>query len=159
MSTDDRKPWEQRDDETDKAHAAFRQYAQMPTLERSIRKLREDLGRPKGYQRHLFKWSSQHDWVDRARAFDRHQDRDIEDARLRAKAAAAGVLLDPDNAKDAARTIVALTTGEDIPDDVDPATARYYMKLLDMEPADKKDVTVGSKDQAIEDLEEFLNSS
>lgn len=62
-------PWQKREDETSKAFAAFTVYRNMGP-ERSLDKVRQELGRPSGYTRHLEKWSSEHDWVERAEAYD-----------------------------------------------------------------------------------------
>jgi len=71
-SDTDRQPWEKRDGETSRAYEVFCVYLEMGPRERSIEKVVEELGKPSGYSRHLERWSSEHDWVDRAAAHDEH---------------------------------------------------------------------------------------
>ena len=79
--------WERRDDETDKAFAAFRIYRDLDARERSIEKTREILGRDPGYTRWLETWSSKYDWVKRVHAYDKHLDnqarKEIEREKIR----------------------------------------------------------------------------
>lgn len=71
-------PWERIEGESAKAYAAFCQYRNMPTLERSIRGLAEHLHRNPSQ---LGQWSSGHGWVARAEAYDEH----IEQVALKAQ--------------------------------------------------------------------------
>lgn len=68
-------PWEQRDTETAKAHAAFVLYRDMPAGTRSLARVARTLGKPSGYVRQLEVWSSQHEWGERAVAHDQDVDR------------------------------------------------------------------------------------
>lgn len=72
----ERKPWDRRDGagETSKAFDAFAIYRDLGAVERSLEKVRLELGRPQGYMRPLEAWSSRHRWVERARSWDDHQD-------------------------------------------------------------------------------------
>ncbi len=64
-------PWNQLPDETDTAYHRFTVYLEMGA-DRSIPKVREKTGKSQGYDRHLYRWSSQYNWVDRCRAYDQH---------------------------------------------------------------------------------------
>lgn len=68
--SDELKPWERRDDETSPAWEAFLTYRDMGTA-RSTAKTARSLGKSKQL---MDGWSSKHQWVERARAFDRHED-------------------------------------------------------------------------------------
>ena len=71
MDDTDRQPWDKRDGETARAYEVFCIYLEMGP-ERTHEAVREELGRPPGYTRHLERWSSEHDWVDRAAAHDEY---------------------------------------------------------------------------------------
>lgn len=81
-------PWNKRSDETGKAHTAFSAYLDLGPS-RSLAKLCDALGKSRGYQGWLEQWSSAHDWVARAEAWDAHvqeQERDaIIKERVKAK--------------------------------------------------------------------------
>ena len=64
-------PWTKRDDETQKAYRAFCIYRDAGR-DRSHEYVRKELGRSSGYTRWLEEWSSEHDWVDRAHAYDQY---------------------------------------------------------------------------------------
>lgn len=67
-------PWEQRDDETTKAYQAFSVYMRLGP-DRSQAALWEKLRKPGQSDKrpgHLARWSAEHEWVDRAKAWDRH---------------------------------------------------------------------------------------
>ena len=79
---DDRKPWERKSDETDRAWAAFQVYRNLPPRERSYdAAYRKSYAKPphrrapKWYRA----WAKKHDWPKRTEAWDRHLD-DIERA-------------------------------------------------------------------------------
>lgn len=63
-------PWERRDDESDPAWEAFRTYRDMGTA-RSTSKVGQALGKSKAL---MDRWCHQKAWVERCRAFDRHED-------------------------------------------------------------------------------------
>lgn len=63
--------WMLIDGETRKSHEAFCIYRDMG-LDRSLKKVRLQLGRPEGYQRTLELWSRKYQWVLRVRAYDQH---------------------------------------------------------------------------------------
>lgn len=62
--------WERRDIESDPAWEAFRTYRDMGSA-RSLSKLAQILSKSKPL---LSGWSAKHGWVERCRAFDRHED-------------------------------------------------------------------------------------
>lgn len=64
-------PWERRENETNKAYDVFCVYRDMGA-QRSLAKATQALGKPAGYVGQLERWSSQHDWVARAEAYDAH---------------------------------------------------------------------------------------
>lgn len=66
------KPWHRQKTDTDAAFAAFRVYLEMGS-KRSLSKVVEALGKSRGYDRVLGRWSSAHDWVERCRAYDDHE--------------------------------------------------------------------------------------
>lgn len=72
-------PWERQPGENAKRFQAFRAYMDMKPHERSVRKVQQQLGL--NSNRHLFKWSSEHEWVKRATQWDDEQ------ARIRVLAA------------------------------------------------------------------------
>lgn len=65
--------WDRLEKETARAYRAFCVYRDMGA-ERSLSKVRDKLGKKSGYDRQLQEWSSQHRWVDRARAYDDHME-------------------------------------------------------------------------------------
>lgn len=73
-----RQPWERRDGETAKAHAAFLEYLRLGYGQRSIDKA---WAQQKGSRstadgrapRHWLRWSNEHEWVARADAYDAHE--------------------------------------------------------------------------------------
>ena len=67
-----RDPWERRRRETAKAYAAFEVYYRMPTAERSYRAVARDLGKSGSL---ISKWMGQHEWRERAEAWDAEQSR------------------------------------------------------------------------------------
>jgi hypothetical protein len=74
---DDRRPWERRDDETDRAWAAFQLYRDMGAGKRSFAKAyQERYGKDSSAQAPQFfrTWASEHQWYARATAWDRHLD-------------------------------------------------------------------------------------
>ena len=68
-----KKLWERQDHDTDKSFDAFVQYLMMPPSERSLRAVAEISGNIAAKQRYIEDWSSRHDWVVRARAWDDYQ--------------------------------------------------------------------------------------
>jgi len=80
--SDDRKPWERRQNETDRAWAAFQIYRDLPPSERSYgAAFRKTYRKPAHYQAPQWyrQWAKQHDWRGRVENWDRHLD-DIERA-------------------------------------------------------------------------------
>lgn len=76
--------------EGEKAWSAFVEYLELGR-DRSLAKLAHELGRKPSYKRHLERWSSAHNWVARAAAWDEHQrqERRRENAQLAEEAQAA----------------------------------------------------------------------
>lgn len=62
--------WDRREDETQRAYEVFCQYLELGPRDRSLDKVRQQLGKPSGYTRWLEEWSSKYDWVARAEAHD-----------------------------------------------------------------------------------------
>ena len=79
----DRQPWDMRDDETAKAFGAFTAYRDMGSS-RSLRRLAESGNNAASNLRQMAKWSGEHDWPDRAAAWDRHVDREVQDDQVEA---------------------------------------------------------------------------
>ena len=76
--------WEKRESETARAYRAFCVYRDMG-VDRSLAKVRAKLGKKSGYERQLQEWSSDHEWVSRAAAYDEHLEvllRDEQEERL-----------------------------------------------------------------------------
>jgi hypothetical protein len=65
MMADSQYPWVRRDDESSPAYDAFRAYMSC----RNTRKVALELSKSDAIIR---RWSSQHDWVERVRAYDQH---------------------------------------------------------------------------------------
>lgn len=63
--------WTLIEGETKKSYDAFCMYRDMGK-DRSLRKVRHQLGRPEGYTRTLELWSRKYQWVMRVRAYDHH---------------------------------------------------------------------------------------
>ncbi len=76
-----KQPWHKRAEETPKAFAAFGIYRSMGAT-RSSRAVGERLGHKS--TTHLDAWRSRHRWVERAAAWDEHEDRAARAASLRA---------------------------------------------------------------------------
>jgi len=81
---DETQLWDQQPQESAPAFEAFQLYRDMGA-ERSVRKVAERLGKNASL---IGRWSMQHGWVARARAWDREQDRQLI-AAMRKKHAAA----------------------------------------------------------------------
>lgn len=64
-------PWERQDDESDEAFEAFQIYRDMG-VGRSMAAVRKELGKSQSL---MERWSSKYSWVDRAKAWEREQDR------------------------------------------------------------------------------------
>lgn len=73
MGDDGTEPWRRREGETAKAHAAFLLYVELGYGQRSLSKVGEKSGKSRGYERVLQRWSSKHEWVARADAYDAHE--------------------------------------------------------------------------------------
>lgn len=74
---EDRKPWERRADESDRAWAAFRVYRDMGPDARSYnRAYQARYGKDPGQPAPAFfrKWGGEHGWVERVAAWDKHLD-------------------------------------------------------------------------------------
>ena len=65
------KAWDKREDETDTAYQRFSVYLKMGP-DRSQMGVVEKLGKRRGYEKQLQRWSSQHDWVARCSEYDNH---------------------------------------------------------------------------------------
>lgn len=88
-----RQPWERREGETATAHAAFLEYLAQGYGRRSLRALASGNEKTtKSRLRSLARWSSTHEWVARADAYDAHElaeemaSREQRRERLRARA-------------------------------------------------------------------------
>lgn len=64
-------PWDKLPDESDTAYHRFSIYLELGT-DRSISKVRKKTGKSQGYDRHLYRWSSAYNWVERASAYDQY---------------------------------------------------------------------------------------
>lgn len=73
------KLWERLPDEGSKAFEAFAIYRDMGLKERSIAKVSKQLGKSKAL---MDRWSSRYQWVERAAAWDKEQDRVAREAQL-----------------------------------------------------------------------------
>lgn len=73
-------PWECQEKETPKPYAAFCIYRDMGA-QRSVRKVAEKLGKSETL---ISRWSSAHNWVERAAAWDSEQDRIARQEQLEA---------------------------------------------------------------------------
>ena len=71
-------PWERQENETDVAFEAFNTYRDMG-LARSLSKVGEALGKSETL---MSRWSSEHNWVDRARAWEDEQDRILRNEQI-----------------------------------------------------------------------------
>jgi len=161
------KPWERRDTDTDKSWAAFCVYRDMGAG-RSLRELQERVyGRKEGAPKaqgngHITRWSSEHDWVARCRAYDEHLDalnlarveegrevafRRLATMREKALRALEKMLDDPDNATGPQlsairevldRTGVALPKGVDVTSKGEKVGAGLA-ELLAMSEAERKE--------------------
>lgn len=95
----DWQPWERLPAESAPAFAAFQFYRAMAPAERSLDAVGDALSKPsrspgKAPGRapgRVFRWSREHRWVDRARAYDAHVDAETTRAAVRAMADAAGL--------------------------------------------------------------------
>jgi hypothetical protein len=77
------KIWEKRDDETGKAFESFCIYRDMLPSKRSLEKTCQQLGKTwESYHTSISIWSSQHNWVKRAAAWDKYRDQQTETERL-----------------------------------------------------------------------------
>lgn len=87
--TPTRNPWDRLDDETDKAFAAFCIYRDLGPSARSLRVVSDEVygsipaAKRQRASGQINKWSSQHRWVERAKAWDAEQDRLAQEAFLR----------------------------------------------------------------------------
>lgn len=72
------KPWEPLEGESSKAYEAFSTYRDMGT-QRSLTKVAEKLGKSETL---MARWSGNHDWVDRAAAWDAEQDRIVRQQQI-----------------------------------------------------------------------------
>ena len=73
------RPYDRQDSDTDKSYAAFRRYLEMGP-DRSLERVVSAVGKKSGYSRVVARWSSRHNWVARARAYD-----DDENTRINAE--------------------------------------------------------------------------
>lgn len=71
-------PWDRRPTETDPAWKAFQTYRDLPPGERSITNAVKAVGAKTGKGRVFERWSSEHDWVTRATAWDTHLDQAVQ---------------------------------------------------------------------------------
>lgn len=79
-------PWDQQEGESGPAFAGFVAYRDQPADERSVRKVARSLSKSGSLIR---RWSAAHRWVERAKAWDLHQDRARQKALEREQIAAA----------------------------------------------------------------------
>lgn len=81
-------PWERQPTESADAWSAFRAYRDLPPAERSLSRIASEIvaestgkvRQPDSVRRLLARWSSQHNWQDRTRDWDREVDRRARDA-------------------------------------------------------------------------------
>lgn len=66
--------WERLPREPEKAYVAYSIYRDLEGA-RSLRRVREVLGKPPNYHRQIERWSSDWKWPERVRAFDNHKSR------------------------------------------------------------------------------------
>lgn len=106
-------PWDRRPDETSKAYAAFCAYLELGP-ERSIERAFRDRNGTERAQKTQGawwrRWSSRHDWVERARAFDDHEWNQRLEARQTAIEQSRQLLVD--GAMDAARSLLDIAIGK-----------------------------------------------
>lgn len=69
MASDTLEPWERQPNESDRAFAAFKVYAEMGPAVRSFRKVAAATGSPKSRNK-INAWAKDFSWVERARAYD-----------------------------------------------------------------------------------------
>ena len=72
------KPWERQDSESAKAYEAFSVYRDMGA-DRSLAKVGQEIGKS---TKMMEKWSKAHNWVERAEAWDREQDRILQKQQI-----------------------------------------------------------------------------
>lgn len=81
MTEDVRRAWERRDDESERAFAAFRIYRDLNARERSLRAAAAvyyDVDEPShGNMTTIERWSSKYQWRKRVRAFEQDRDRQV----------------------------------------------------------------------------------
>lgn len=83
---DDRKPWEQQPGESAPAYQAFAAYRDMPATERSVRAVAQKFDKSRTL---IGRWSSNHKWVERVSAYDRHLEAQWQAEQFRARRKAA----------------------------------------------------------------------
>lgn len=66
-----KRPWDKWENETDTAYHRFSIYMKMGP-DRSISKVADKLQKGSGYAKHLRRWSSKYNWVERCRDYDQH---------------------------------------------------------------------------------------
>ena len=67
--------WDQLDDETDRAYAAFCVFRNLAPHIRSVEESRRMCGKSDGSQKNFYYWSNTYHWLDRVRAWDAWWDR------------------------------------------------------------------------------------
>jgi hypothetical protein len=72
------KLWDRLPSETDPAWRAFEAYRDLPPSDRSIAAAVKATGVKPGNNRNYERWSSRHDWVSRARAWDTRVDQEVQ---------------------------------------------------------------------------------
>jgi hypothetical protein len=73
--SDESRPWDRLPDETDKAYTAFRAYLDLGrgrSIDKAFHAAHMGNSKSKRSQPHWSAWSSRFNWVDRARAYDKH---------------------------------------------------------------------------------------
>ena len=74
--------WQQQPGETDKAFRAFIAYRNLEPEERSLARVVSELGKSRSL---MEQWSSKWSWVERARAWDNHQELRLLEGRIEEK--------------------------------------------------------------------------
>lgn len=136
-----REPWERRDDETDKAFAAFQTYRDMDPHERSYAAVADDV---ESSVRWIKQWGSEHDWQARVEAYDDHLDQLRQEATERARARIADHLLElVDEAIEQAL-------------DGDTAMLRDLLDRGGLKPDENHNVRLGSADEGESKIDRLL---
>lgn len=127
--------WERQPEETDKQYRAFRTYKMFPPAKRSVVAVYRELGDMSegaevnyGNAAFLYQWASLWNWKDRAAAFDRYQEKIIEEElisrRMQARLEAANIGREMrEKAYEAVKQLQAIVFEEDVDGEVVPKSA------------------------------------